>query len=72
MDIKLPYNEFVFNQAPNLSTGKSPFEIFYELNKVTSIELVAIRSKEDTSPKVEVGVWSIEELHDAVKTRIEK
>ncbi|GJV96511.1 putative CCCH-type zinc finger family protein [Tanacetum coccineum] len=70
VDLILPQAEFAYNRSVNRTTGKSPFEVVYERNPITPLDL---------DPVPEVGRFSkegadqseqIKELHRSVLEQI--
>nr|GEX41319.1 hypothetical protein [Tanacetum cinerariifolium] len=58
--------------APNYSTGKTPFEICYGVNPITSIDLIPFSIEPKASIEAETKIKEIKRLHEQVKARIEK
>jgi len=41
-DLKLPHAEFAYNRSPSFATSHFPFESYYGINPLTSLELIPL------------------------------
>ena len=53
----MPFVEFAYNRTVHLTTGFSPFEIIYEFNPVTPMDLIPLSFEEMVSLDGETTPW---------------
>jgi len=71
-DTSLPYAEFAYNQTPSYAASHSPFEVCYDLNPPTPLDLIPIPQESKISFEVEERAKAMKKLHEEVRARIEK
>ena len=64
--------EFAYNRTVHLTTGFSPFEIIYEFNPVTPMDLIPLSFEEMVSLDGEKKAKMVKQLHERVRLQIEK
>ena len=62
--------EYAYNDSPNRSTGKSPFQIVYGMHPRGVHEIRDLGSLEKKSANDEEFTDAIHELHDEVKQKL--
>jgi hypothetical protein len=71
-DTLLPHAEFAYNKAPSKTTGLSSFKVVYGVDPLTPLDLVPRAFDEKPSVEATKRVEEIQQLHELVKTKIEK
>jgi hypothetical protein len=66
----LPQEEFSYNDSINRRTGKSPFQIIYEMKPRGVSELKDVEQDEFKSAGAEDFAEAMKELHSRVKERL--
>jgi hypothetical protein len=63
----LSQTEFAYNDSPNRSTGKNPFQIVYGMNLIGVLELRDLEQNEFRSIGAEDFVAKMHKLHNQIK-----
>jgi hypothetical protein len=71
-DLILGQAEYAYNDSPNRSTGKSPFEIVYGAHPRGILELRDLSLQDKTSAQGEVFAEHIKSLHDQVRRHLQQ
>jgi hypothetical protein len=66
----LPQAEFTYNDSPNRSTGKSPFQILYGMQPRGVAELRDLEQSEIRSAGAEYFVAGMQKLHIQIKEKL--
>jgi hypothetical protein len=66
-DLILPQPEFAYNDSPNRSTGKSPFQILYGMQPKGVSELRDLEQSEIKSAGEEYFSTKMERVHSQIK-----
>ncbi|GKD68163.1 RNA-directed DNA polymerase [Tanacetum coccineum] len=69
-DLILLQAEFAYNRLVNRTTGKSPFEVVYERNPITPLDLVPVPEVGQFSKEAADQSEQIKELHQSVQEQI--
>jgi len=64
--------EFAYYWAPSYATSHSPFEVCYEFNPLTPLDLIPIPQDSKVSFEAEEQAKAMKKLHERVKAQIEK
>jgi hypothetical protein len=67
----LPQAEFAYNDSPNRSTGKIPFQIMYGMQPRGVFELRDLEKSEFRSASAEDFAAEMQELHNKIKERLQ-
>jgi hypothetical protein len=67
----LPQEEFAYNDSPNQSTGKSPFQIFYGMQPRGVSELRDLEQSEIRSIGAEDFATDMQKLHSQIKGQLQ-
>ena len=68
----MPHVEFSYNRSGHSTTDHSPFELMYEFNPLTPLDLMLLPIDERASLDGKKKVESIKALHEKVRLQIEK
>jgi hypothetical protein len=68
----LPFVEFAYNRTVHSTTGFSPFEIVYDFNPLTPMDLIPLPFEEKVSLDGEKKAKMVRQLHKGVRLQIEK
>ena len=69
---EMPFVEFAYNRTVHSTTGFSLFEIVYDFNPLTSMNLIPLHFKERVSLGGEKKAKMVRQLHEGVRQQIEK
>jgi hypothetical protein len=67
-----PFVEFAYNRTVHSTTGFSPFEIVYDFNPLTPMDLIPLPFEERVSLDGEKKAKMVRQLHEGVRLQIEK
>jgi len=68
----LPHVEFAYNRSVHSTTSYSPFEVVYDFNPLTPLDILPLPSNEYASFDGKKKADHIKELHAKVRANIEK
>ena len=68
----LPFIKFAYNQSVHFTTDFSPFEIVYDFNPLTPLDLLPLPVNEKTSLDGQKKAEMVKKLHESVRQHIEK
>ena len=71
-DAKLSYAKFAYNRTPSYVIFYSPFEVYYDLNPLTSHDHILIPQECKVSFEAKKRAKEIKKLHQQVRTQIKK
>jgi len=63
----LPFVEFAYNRTVHSTTGFSPFEIVYDFNPLTPMDLIPLPFEEKVSLDGEKKAKMVRQLHEGVR-----
>jgi len=72
LDTKLAHAEFAYNQAPSYATSHFSFEVYYDLDTLTPIDLIPSPQESKVSFDIKVMAKGMKRLHEQVRGQIEK
>jgi hypothetical protein len=67
----LPQEEFAYNDSPNISTGKIPFQILYGMQPMGVSELRDYRHSEIRSVGAKYFAAEMQKLHSQIKGQLQ-
>ena len=68
----MPFIEFAYNRSVHSTTDFSPFEIVYDFNPLTPLDLLPLPVNERTSLDGQKKAEIVKKLHESVQQHIEK
>jgi hypothetical protein len=68
----LPFIEFAYNRSVHSTTDFSPFEIVYDFNPLTPLDLLPLSVNEKTNLDGQKKAEMVKKLHESVRQHIEK
>ena len=71
-DEVIPHAEFAYNRAHHQATKKPPFEIVYEFNPNTALDILPLPLQERANMDFDKRIAYMKKLHDSTRATLEK
>ena len=67
----LPITEYAYNRTRHSTTGKSPFEVVYDFNPLSPLDILPLPLHERTNMDVSAQVTHLKKMHEDTRHTIE-